>query len=290
MIWIWMLCRGSARVSCSAGQQQGALLPSDSRDLCSPTLHRLDSRYSLLMPCPPCSSALLREGWEEAVRHWCPASVGENSQEVLNSGAAKRNLTLCAKGYQNALRMTQCTMTERQSEHKHNRSMERLPPAQACSQHERCHSTQPELGPGYKGLAARVLIHNASVNTFISLELHQGLEAEKTVTPNQNLAQRLNLWLFKSQHIPRTVNSSVLCSERRTPQKQKWNEERGSSATKVINWFGNRSGINDTQLLQGPPKHRPGEYHRQIQKAAISLSYQLWGFRWRLCPIWEITL
>lgn len=146
---------------------------------------------------------------------------------------AKMNLTLCARGYQNALRMTQCTMARKQSEHKHNRSMKRLPPAQACSQHRRCHSIQPELGPGYKGLATRVLIHNASVNTFISLELHQGLEAEKTVTPNQNLAQCLHLWLFKSQHIPRTVNSSVLCSERSTPQKQKWNEKRGSSATKT---------------------------------------------------------
>lgn len=68
-------------------------------------------------------------------------------------------------------------------------STERIPPARACSQHERRHSTLPELGPSYKGLATRVLIHNASVNTFIFLELHQGLEAEKTVTPNQNLAQ-----------------------------------------------------------------------------------------------------
>lgn len=101
------------------------------------------------------------------------------------------NLTQCARSYQNALGMTQCTVTGRQSEHKHDGSMERLPPAQACSQHKRCHSTQPELGPGYKGLATRMLIHNASVNTFISLELRQGLEAEKTVTPNQNLAQCL---------------------------------------------------------------------------------------------------
>lgn len=100
------------------------------------------------------------------------------------AGDSKMSPTLGTRGYQKVLRTTQCTTAGR-------RVWTRTPWDQQRESHrlEHVHSTLPEPGPGYKGLATRVLIHNASVNTFIFLELHQGLEAEKTVAPNQNLAQ-----------------------------------------------------------------------------------------------------
>lgn len=160
MIWIQTLCPGSVRVSCSAGAQQGALLPLT----------------------PEISTAQYHTGWTADTSCWSPVTPAalhflecfgkrlwgtdalpalEGTAKVMNSVLraagglewAKMNLTLRARGYQKALRMTQCTVTGRQSEHKHDGSMERLPPAQARSQHERCHSTQAELGPSYKGLA-----------------------------------------------------------------------------------------------------------------------------------------
>lgn len=172
---------------------------------------------------------------KEGVSHRCPVRFGGNEQEVTNSmsrtAAVLGQGKMSTKGYQKALRTIQCTMAMRESGHESHRLTEGILLAWPHSWHERHHSTLLEPGPNYKGLAARVLIHNASINTFIFLELHQGLEAEKTVTPNPNLAQRPHLWLFKSQHIPRTVNRTVLCLESRTPQKPKWNRQWGSSST-----------------------------------------------------------
>lgn len=56
------VCEGELQCWGAAGSPP----PSDSRDLYSPISHRLDSRYSLLIPCHPCSSALLGVLWEEA--------------------------------------------------------------------------------------------------------------------------------------------------------------------------------------------------------------------------------
>lgn len=176
------------------------------------------------------------------------------------AGASKDESHLCARGCPKALKTTHHAVAGRGSRHEHHRWMERLPLGPACSQHERCHSTLPELGRGYKGLATRVLIHNASVNTFIFLELHQSLESEKTVTPTQNLAQLPHLWLFKSQQIPRTVHSTVLCLERRTPQKKKWNKQRGSSTTKTPK-------LEDCKGVRGS-KHRLGSYHRHSLRSS----------------------
>lgn len=162
-----------------------------------PSTAQAGRQIHLADPLPALQRCILGCFGKGPVRHQCPASPGGNEQEVMNSvsreaaglGGAKMSPILCARGCPKALKTTHCAMAGRESRHKHHRWMERFPLAPACSQHERCHSTLLELGPGYKGLATRVLIHNASVNTFIFLELHQGLETEKTVTPTQNLAQ-----------------------------------------------------------------------------------------------------
>lgn len=146
---------------------------SGSGGLCSPALHRLDGKYTLLILCHPCSSAHLGVLWEGGCKATMPCQPWRerargNEFSVTGSsraGASKdESHPICKrlpKGFENN---PLHRVRERVNA---TGSTERLPPARACSQHERRHSTLTEPGPGYKGLATRVLIQNASVNTFI---------------------------------------------------------------------------------------------------------------------------
>lgn len=189
---VLMLCPGTAGVSCSSSLRlwlQGSLQPRS---------HRLDGKYTSLILCHPCSSARLRVLWEGGREARVPCqpwreqargnefSVKGSSKAGASNGESRPVCKRLPKGFENnPLHHGR----RRSGQERHGIATERLPPARARSQHRRRHSALLEPGPGYKGLATRALIHDASVNTFIFLELHQGLEAEKTVTPNQNLAR-----------------------------------------------------------------------------------------------------
>lgn len=271
-IWIWMLCPGSARVNYRAGEQQGALLwlwrslqPNTTQqiqlaDPLSPlqlytSWSALGRGCEALMPCQP---------WREQPRG-NEFSVKGSSRAGASKGESHPVCKRLPKCFENdqAHHDRETTWTRTPRMNGETPTCTSMVTAGEVSQH-----------PARAGACLqRAGNHGASVNTFISLELHQGLEAEKTVTPNQSLAQCLRLWLFKSQHIPRTVNSSVLRLERRAPQKQKWNKERGNSTTKTLKL---QTGL---ETGQAPMTHSFCKDHQStdlegiigtVQKATIS--------------------
>lgn len=78
MIWIQTLCPGSVRVSCSAGEQQGALLPL-TPEISTAQYHTgWTADTACWSPVTPAALHFL-ECFGKRLRHWCPASLGGNS-------------------------------------------------------------------------------------------------------------------------------------------------------------------------------------------------------------------